>query len=134
MTRTPSQHTARRPPLIKVHGPGDMLMWTMQGYVRMMILTLPYIALCAWISAAIDSPFGSLFVSLMLVYMIPLFVGQAAGIQEGIGYLQYLTPWGFKYWLLEPIGPKFLGGCAAMFGFTALFLWVGLRGFSKRDL
>jgi ABC-2 type transport system permease protein len=119
---------------VKVHSPGDMFLWTMQGYVRMMIFTLPYIALCAWISSAIDSPFGSLFISLMLVYMVPIFIGQAAGLNEAIGYGQYVTPWGFKYWLLEPVGLKFLGGVTAMFGFTALFLKLGLSGFGKRDL
>jgi ABC-2 type transport system permease protein len=119
---------------VKVHSPGDMVMWTMQGYLRMMILTLPYIALCAWISSAIDSPFASLFISLMLVYMIPIFIGQAANLNEAIGYGQYVTPWGFKYWLLEPLGGKFFGGVAVMFGFTALFLKLGISGFGKRDL
>ncbi len=119
---------------IKVHAPGDMFLWTLQGYVRMMIFTLPYIAVCAWISSAIDSPFGSLFISLMLAYLIPIFVAQLGGIEPSIGYAQYITPWGFKYWLLEPIGPKFLGGVAAMLGFTGLFLFLGLNSFSKRDL
>jgi hypothetical protein len=119
---------------LNVHPKGDMVMWMLQGYLRMMIFTLPYIALCAWISCAIDSSFGSLFLGLMAAYMIPLFIGQASSIEEAIGYGQYITPWGFKYWLLEPIGAKFIGGCAVMFGFTALFLWGGMRFFSKRDL
>jgi len=119
---------------VKVHSPGDMFLWTMQGYVRMMIFTLPYIALCAWISSAIDSPFLSLFASLMLVYLIPIFIGIASSSESAISYGQYITPWGFKYWLLEPLGPKFFGGIAAMLGFTGLFMWMGLSGFGKRDL
>lgn len=119
---------------VKVHPAGDMFAWTMQGYVRMMIFTLPYIAMCAWISSAIDSPFGSLFISLMLVYMIPIFIGQAANINEIIGNAQFITPWGFKYWLLEPLGGKFFAGVAANLGFTGFFLWIGLSSFGKRDL
>lgn len=119
---------------IKVHPAGDMFLWMMQGYVRMMIYTLPYIAFCAWISSAIDSSFGSLAISLMVVYLVPLIIGQAGNVESAIAYGQYITPWGFKYWLLEPIGPKFFGGVAVMLGFTGLFLWAGNTGFRKRDL
>lgn len=119
---------------IKVHGTGDMLMWMAQGYVRMMIFTLPYIALCAWISSLMDSAFGSLAIALLLSFFVPIFFGIAGGINENIKLAQFITPWGFKYWLLEPLGPKFLGGVAAMFGFSALFLFLGHRNFAKRDL
>ena len=119
---------------IKVHAPGDMALWTMEGYVRTMIYALPYIAFCAWISSAIDSPFGSLAVALMSGYFVPILIGQAANAMSAVGYAQYLTPWGFKYWLLEPVGLKLFGGVLAMLGFTALFLFLGLSGFKKRDL
>lgn len=119
---------------IKVHPAGDMVLWTLQGYVRMMIFTLPYIAFCAWISSALDSPFGSLAISLMLVYLVPIFIGQAGNIESAVSYGQYVTPWGFKYWLLEPIGAKFFGGVVAMLGFTGLFLFAGHSNFRKRDL
>ncbi|MEZ4368864.1 MAG: hypothetical protein R2939_21680 [Kofleriaceae bacterium] len=39
---------------INVHPTGDMMMWLGQGYVRLLIFSLPYVALCAWISCAID--------------------------------------------------------------------------------
>jgi ABC-type transport system involved in multi-copper enzyme maturation permease subunit len=119
---------------VKVHGPGEMVAWLMQGYLRLMLLSLPYIALCAWISCAIDSSFGSLSISLLIAYFVPLLVGMGSKINHSVEYLAYITPWGFKYWLLEPLGPKFLGGVAAMLGFTALLFWAGLRHFSKRDL
>jgi ABC-type transport system involved in multi-copper enzyme maturation permease subunit len=119
---------------IDVHPTGDMLLWTAQGYLRMMIFVLPYIAMCAWISSAIDSAFGSLAINLMLAYLIPMVMGIGKNINEVVGYGQYLTPWGFKYWLLEPIGPRFFLGILAMLGFTALFLFLGHKNFRKRDL
>jgi ABC-2 type transport system permease protein len=119
---------------IKVHSAGDMVPWLLQGYLRLMLFSLPYVALCALISCAIDSSFGSLAISLLIAYFVPMLVAIASGINAGARYLGYITPWGFKYWLLEPLGPKFFGGIAAMIGFTVLLLWAGLAHFSKRDL
>ena len=122
---------------IKVHPTGDMLLWMGQGYLRMMVFTLPYVALCAWISSAMESAFGALAISLLVAFFAPLLFGVIGGVMgagEQIQYLQLITPWGYKYWLLEPMGLKFFGGIAVMFGFSALFLWLGHRNFSRRDL
>jgi ABC-2 type transport system permease protein len=119
---------------VKLHAPGDMVLWLAQGYFRLMLYSLPYIALCAWVSCAIDSSFGSLMIALLIAYFVPLFVAVGSNINSAVKYLSYITPWGFKYWLLEPFGPKLLGGIAAMIGFTVLLLWAGLTHFSKRDL
>ena len=119
---------------LNVHPKGDMAMWMMQGYLRMMIFTLPYLALCAWISSAMDSAFGSLAISLLIAFFLPLFLGVAGSFEDAVKYAQFATPWGWKYWLLEPLGAKFFGGLAAMFGFSALFLYLGHRNFTRRDL
>ncbi|MGE0547573.1 MAG: ABC transporter permease [Kofleriaceae bacterium] len=119
---------------IPAYSPSDMLLWLAQGYLRMLVFALPYVALCSWISASIDSPFGSLVIALLIAYMFPLLVMMAGNINEHAKYLQYATPWGFKYWLLMPIGPQLFGGIAIMLGFAALTLFAGFRHFSKRDL
>jgi ABC-2 type transport system permease protein len=119
---------------VDVHPTGDMIRWLLFGYLRLMLFSLPYIAICAWVSCMIDSAFGSLMIALVLVYLVPMVLGIASGIEEKISYGQYITPWGWKYLLLEPMGPRFLGGVAAMLGFTAFFLFVGMRHFNKRDL
>ncbi len=120
---------------VKVHPAGDMVMWLMQGYLRIMLLTMPYIAVCALVSCAIDSPFGSLVLALMATYLFPVLVGRGAALVSEVGYMQFLTPWGWKYWLLEPLlSGRFLGAAAAMLGFTALFLFLGVKYFRKRDL
>ena len=91
-------------------------------------------AICAWISSSIDSPFGSLVVALLVAYIVPMIVGMAGNVNENAHYAQYLTPWGYKWLLMEPIGLPLLGGIAAMLGFTAVFLFIGLKNFNKRDL
>jgi ABC-type transport system involved in multi-copper enzyme maturation permease subunit len=119
---------------IKVHPAGDMLMWMGQGYLRMMLFTLPYVALCAWISSVMDSAFGALAISLLIAFIAPMILGIAGSVESIIKNAQFITPWGWKYWLLEPPGLKFLGGTAAMLAFSALFLWLGHRNFTRRDL
>jgi hypothetical protein len=75
-----------------------------------------------------------LVIALLVSYMFPMMVGMAGNINSGAHYLQYLTPWGFKYWLLCPPGPQLFGGIAIMVGFSSIFVFLGLRNFSKRDL
>lgn len=119
---------------VPLHPPGAMLAWFAQGYVRLLVFSLPYVALTAAVSAAVDAPFGALVVSLLLAYFVPLLIAMGGNIDHGARVLQYLTPWGFKWWLLQPMGGALLAGVGAMLGFTALFGYVGLRGFSGRDL
>jgi len=120
---------------VKVHPAGDQALWLFQGYFRMLLFALPYVAVCAWVSCAIDSSFGSLIISLLLVYFVPLFIGRAAAaISDSLSYAQLITPWGYKYWLLEPLGPKLFGGVAVMLAFTGVFIGLGMRHFGKRDL
>lgn len=120
---------------VDVHPKGDMVLWLLQGYLRMLLFSMPYIAVCAWVSCAIDAPFGSLVIALLVAYMFPLLVGRGAAINEHVGYLQYLTPWGFKYWLLESATTlHFWAAALAMLAFTAGALFLGARHFMRRDL
>ena len=119
---------------IHVHPPGAMAAWLVGGYFRMLLFAMPYIAMCAWLSGAIDSPFGSLVLSLTVAYVWPLFVAIGAGQNHAFGYLGYLTPWSFKWWLFSE--RAWMVGVAAivMLAFTALLVWFGLSRFKKRDL
>jgi ABC-type transport system involved in multi-copper enzyme maturation permease subunit len=119
---------------IHVHPPGAMAAWLVGGYFRMLLFSLPYIALCSWLSGSIDSPFGSLVLSLTISYVWPLFVGIGAAQNQAFGYLGYLTPWSFKWWLFSERAWMVGVGALAMLGFTVLLVWFGLSRFKKRDL
>jgi ABC-type transport system involved in multi-copper enzyme maturation permease subunit len=120
---------------VKVHPAGDMIMWLLGGYWRVAILALPYMALCAWISAGIDSPFGSLVVVNIFVLFIPLLGLIARTINPAVGEaVGYVMPGGYKWWLLDPGSGKLLGSIVIMLGFTAIFAFFGYRHFEKRDL
>ena len=124
--------------IAKVHVPGQsagaMTLWLFSGYLRLLAFSLPYIAFCSLISCAMSSPFGSLVISLLVAYVFPVVVLIAAGAQPLAAKLNYLTPWGYKWWLLASPGGLLFPGIAVMLAFSALFVWAGLRHFSKRDL
>ena len=120
----------------------DIWLWSAQGLFAILALSLPYAALCAWISSVLDSAFGSLAICLLVtgfvVLLITLFqsIG-AVSMQvkpESIAWLQRLTPWGWKYELLSGNLQTRLLAYLAMTGFTGFFLWLGFRSFEKRDL
>jgi len=127
---------------VGIYSGADIWMWSLQGLVAILALSLPYAALCAWFSAILDSAFGALAICLLVtgftVLLITLFqsVGTLSlNMQPGdLSWLQRLTPWGWKYELLS--GKLQIRSMAylAMAGFTGLFLWLGLRSFEKRDL
>lgn len=120
---------------LNVYPAGDLILWSLQGYVAFIALTFPYVAMCAWISGAIDSPFGALVLCVLLVGFPVVFIKMANSALNGrIEWLERALPWGWKYDLLSgEVAPRLLA-YAAMAGFTALFLFIGLRSFKKREL
>lgn len=112
----------------------DVVLWMLQGFLALSLYALPWIALCAWISCVIDSPFGSLVISNLIIGMWPVIAMSLANVEPFLGNASYLMPWGFKYYLVDPSVGMLLGGVGAMLGFSALFTWLGLRHFQKRDL
>ncbi|MED5586357.1 MAG: hypothetical protein VYB61_08385 [Verrucomicrobiota bacterium] len=120
----------------------DLWLWGFQGLTAVFFLSLPYIALCAWISCMLDSPFGSLAIcllisgfSLAILYMVKLALVSSMQVDpENLGWLVKTVPWGWKYELLHGALTARITAILAMLGFTAAFLFLGLRHFKKRDL
>ncbi len=120
---------------IKIYPAGDMILWMAGGYVRLALLVLPYTALCAWISASFEVPFGALTVALLVIFFIPAVAWVAGKSNPAIGdAINYLHPGGYKWWLLHPELGYGAGATGALLGFTALFTWLGWRHFEGRDL
>lgn len=119
------------------YGWGELLGWGAIGFLVLVLLSLPYIALCGWISAGIDSPFGSLSVCSLVVGGIPLF-GLIGGAVPTYGkyarYVNYLIPWGVQNRLLHFEPGQVALAVLACLGYTAVYLALGYRHFSRRDL
>jgi len=119
---------------LSVYSWGDLTAWAAYGTVAMICVSVPYIALCAWLSAASGSSFFSLTMASLVIGGLPL-LSLFASVSSQVGrYLLYLLPWGFQMRLFhhEPAQVALaVGGCALQ---TLLFTWLGYRKFTTRDL
>lgn len=112
----------------------DVLLWMLRCALIIFLYSLPFCALCAWISASIDSPFGSLSMSILCVGGVPLILWIAGRMNEQADKISLVTPWAYRHWLLDPNIGKVFAGCGIMFAFTAFFLYLGGRHLERRDL
>jgi hypothetical protein len=111
-----------------------LLGWGAYGTVALIVVSMPYVALCAWISTCVNSAFASLTYASLVIAGVPLLAVLGAKATAAVGYVNYLLPWGFQTRLFhhEPLQVALAaGGCALQ---TAVFLWLGHRQFTRRDL
>ncbi len=121
---------------LQVYPALEIISWTLQGGLALLVISLPYIALCAWFSCLIDAPFGALAICLLMV-LFPVGILKMTNnmvLKGKHDWLELLTPWGWKYDLLSSDIVTRLIACGVMLGFTAVFLALGMRAFAKRDL
>jgi len=121
------------------HGFGELLTWGLRGWVAAMVLSLPYLCLCTLLSSAIDTPIATLFVCLMIVGLpiIVINLTQTALEQmdyEEVGWLDRLTPWGWKFDLLHNDFGTAILAYLIMLVFSAAFGFLAVRHFLRRDL
>jgi hypothetical protein len=119
---------------VGVYGGAAIASWSLQGFLAVAVSGLPYVALCAWISAARDSAMSSLVVSNAVIGAVLLAPAIAGFAWEPARYAVYLLPWGVQNDLLGPsVGTVAvaIGACAV---YTAVFSWLGARTFERRDL
>ena len=121
---------------LRLYEVGDLLGSGAQGFLALMFLSLPYIALCGWISSMFDSAFAALAICVLLVGgpIVAFKMADAAASQTDLAWLELLLPWGWKYDLLSGDMGTRLTAYAVMLGFTALFFALGMRNFQRRDL
>ncbi len=113
---------------------GKLIGWAAYGTVAMVCVSVPYIALCAWLSATSSSAFLSMTIASLVIGGLPLVAMFARFTHKAGGYLLYLLPWGFQTRLFHH-EPSQVGlaafGCVLL---TMLFTWLGYRKFTTRDL
>jgi hypothetical protein len=123
----------------EIYPVGDLVRWGLYGWGAVNLFSLPYLALCTWISTAIASPFGALAIAQLCIAVPIVLIKYSQMMLErgnpgGLDWLDKVTPWGWKFDLLHPdAGTVGLAG-AVMVGFFAFFFLLGCRHFLKRDL
>lgn len=119
---------------LPVYGWGPLIVWSVYGTAAMLCVSVPYIALCAWISASCSGSFASLTLTSLAIGGVPLMAMLGRLSHDSAHYLLYLLPWGFQKRLFHPDATQValaVGGCVLQ---TLLFLWLGHRKFATRDL
>ena len=119
---------------LSVYSWSELCGWAAYGTLAMVCVSVPYIALCAWLSAACGASFLAMTMTSLAIGGVPLLSLLARLQHEAGGYLLYLLPWGFQTRLFhhEPSQVALaVGGCALQ---TLLFTWLGYRKFTTRDL
>ena len=123
---------------IGVYSLGDSLLSSAEGWLALFAFSVPFIALCSWISCTQRTPFASLalcYCAAVLPWLLlKVVVGMMDGLDIDIEFLNYLTPWHWRHDLLASEALIRLRGAGLMIGFTLLFLFGGLVNFKKRDL
>lgn len=119
---------------IQIYDGMAIFSWSLQGLLVLSVLTLPYIAVCAWISASNDSPMVSLVIANVVIggVLLGAFLAQ---LQWDYGqWLAWLLPWGIQKNLFRPELSTVLVAIGACLLYTVFFAWLGARKFATRDL
>ena len=119
---------------IKIYPAGLLAVWALHGFLALTILTLPYIALCSWISTLVDSPFLSLVAAKLVIggVLLLAFLGSLAW--KPAIYINFALPWAIQNHLLHPQLSHSLGTASACIAYTMVFLLLGYYRFETRDL
>lgn len=112
----------------------DLAAWSAYGVFALVVETLPYVALCAWVSASVSSSFVSLTVTSVIIGGVPLAAMFGRFGTPHAEWISWLLPWGFQLRLLHPDLHQCAlaaGGCLLQ---AVVFTWLGYRKFTTRDL
>lgn len=116
-----------------IYEASDLWIWSMQGGLAYFMLSLPFVALCAWISSSFESPFGSLLLCMVLTGLPAIFL-KILNRYIADDFLHKLWPTGWKFGMLNSNFGMVAMTAAVLSIFTIGFLMLGLRNFQKRDL
>ena len=119
---------------VKICPLADLAMWSLYGFLALSVLSLPYVALCAWISASTSSGMVSLIVSNLVIGGVLFAAYIGATYYEGIRYVAWVLPWGIQRELLAPSFVRVATATAMCLGYTVVFLFLGHRTICTRDL
>jgi hypothetical protein len=95
---------------------------------------LPYIAVCSFISASVDSPFLSLILAKLIIAGV-LLIALIGGLAwKPTKYILYALPWGWQNHLLHPAASHWLIAGLGCLAYASVLLALGYVRFAKRDL
>jgi hypothetical protein len=119
---------------VQIYDGAAIATWSLQALFALVIVTLPYVAVCAWLSASNDSPMVSLVVSNAVIGGVLLGAFLLQLRWDGGHWVAWLLPWGVQKQLFRPELSVVLLAAGACMLYTVFYAWLGARKFAARDL
>jgi ABC-type transport system involved in multi-copper enzyme maturation permease subunit len=119
---------------LNLYSAAEVFGWSLYGFGMLSVLALPYISLCAWVSACKESALASFAICELIVGGVLLVAAWGGAHNEYVGWFEYTLPWGIQNRLFAPDAPQVLLAIGACLGYTAVFAALGYWKFTRRDL
>ena len=109
-----------------------LLLWGLQGWMALVVISLPYLALTTWLSLVVRSS-GMVFVLSLLITTAFIVVTKILAGQLGLSWLEKLSPWGWKYGLFHPDMSVLLTSLSVLLLFAFALLGLARYNLVRRD-
>ena len=109
-----------------------LLLWGLQGWMALVVISLPYLALTTWLSLVVRSS-GMVFVLSLLITTAFIVVTKILAGQLGLSWLEKLSPWGWKYGLFHPQLGVFVTSLSVLLLFSFALLAAARYRLIRRD-
>ncbi len=117
----------------EVYQVGELLLWTLRGFVAMVLASLPFCVLAVALSAVINSVAGSLLTGLGIL-LVPGITLLASSALKEIRVIEFLLPQKAAFYLLHPEPAYVLVALASVAAYSLVFYFGGLKIFERRNL
>ena len=109
-----------------------LLLWGLQGWMALVVISLPYLALTSWLSLVVRSP-GMVFILSLLVTTAFIVITKILAGQFGLPWLEKFSPWGWKYGLFHPDMSVLLTSLSVLLLFAFALLGLARYNLVRRD-
>jgi ABC-type transport system involved in multi-copper enzyme maturation permease subunit len=109
-----------------------LLLWGLQGWMALVVISLPYLALTTWFSLVVRTS-GMVFILSLLVTTALIVGTKILGSQLELEWLEKLSPWGWKYGLFHPQITTVIASLSVLLLFTCTLLAAARFRLVRRD-
>jgi len=109
-----------------------LLLWGLQGWMALVVISLPYLALTTWLSLVVRTS-GMVFILSLLFTTALIVVTKVLGGYFELSWLEKLSPWGWKYGLFHPNAGTLLTSLSVLLLFALVFLAAARYRLVRRD-
>ena len=112
----------------------SLIKWGVRGFLGFAVISVPYIALALTFSGLINSGAGALGSTLGLLIIIPLLGRLLKTIWEPLWIINLLLPYKLSFFIFHPKGWVVLISAVGLIGYAAIYGFLGLLYFRRRDV